>query len=63
VRRRIAEIIDEGQLDESDLKIGDLDAVARAMASALDLVYRARTAGAGQSPPPDRSAPLQLVRP
>jgi putative nucleotidyltransferase with HDIG domain len=63
VRRRIAEIIDEGQLDESDLKIGDLDAVARAMANALDLVYRARTAGAGHSPPPDRSAPLQLVRP
>jgi putative nucleotidyltransferase with HDIG domain len=63
VRRRIAEIIDEGQLDESELTIGDLDAVARAMASALDLVYGARSAGTGPSLPPDRSAPLQLVRP
>ena len=36
VRRRIAEIVDEGQLDESELTIGDLDAVARAMAGALD---------------------------
>jgi putative nucleotidyltransferase with HDIG domain len=62
VRRRISEIVDEGQLDESDLTIGDLDAVARAMANALDVVYRARSAGAG-TPPPDRSAPLQLVRP
>lgn len=64
VRRRIAEIVDEGQLDESELTIGDLDASARAMANALDLVYRARSAGSGQAPPgPDRSAPLQLVRP
>jgi len=64
VRRRIAEIVDEGQLDECELTIGDLDAIARAMANALDRVYRARSAGSGQSPPPsDRSAPLQLVRP
>jgi putative nucleotidyltransferase with HDIG domain len=62
VRRRIAEIVDEGQLDESDLTIGDLDAVARAMSRALDLVYRARQAGTSQ-PPSDRPAALQLVRP
>jgi putative nucleotidyltransferase with HDIG domain len=63
VRRRIAEIVDEGQLDESDLTIGDLDAVARAMASELDQVYRARSAGGAPPSSPDRSAPLQLVRP
>ena len=64
VRRRISEIVDEGQLDESELTIGDLDAIARAMASALDAVYRARSAGASQPPsPPDRAASLQLVRP
>jgi cyclic-di-AMP phosphodiesterase PgpH len=63
VRRRISEIVDEGQLDESDLTIGDLDAVARAMASALDQIYRARSAGGAPPSSPDRSAPLQLVRP
>ena len=64
VRRRISEIVDEGQLDESELTIGDLDAIARAMAAALDAVYRARTAGTSQPPAsPDRAASLQLVRP
>jgi hypothetical protein len=62
VRRRISEIADEGQLDESGLTLGDLDALARAMAAALDRVYRAREAGAS-SPPADRQGPLQLVRP
>ena len=64
VRRRIAEIVDEGQLDESELTIGDLDAIARAMAAAIDAVYRARSAGSSQPPAsPDRAASLQLVRP
>ena len=65
VRRRIGEILDEGQLDESELTIGDLDAVARAMARALDAVYRARSSGNPVPPqaPPDRGAPLQLVQP
>ena len=64
VRRRISEIVDEGQLDESELTIGDLDAIARAMASSLDAVYRARSAGAAPpSSPPDRAASLQLVQP
>jgi putative nucleotidyltransferase with HDIG domain len=65
VRRRISEIVDEGQLDESELTIGDLDAIARAMAAALDAVYRARSAGSTSPPPaePDRGQPLQLVRP
>jgi hypothetical protein len=64
VRRRISEIVDEGQLDESELTIGDLDAIARAMAAALEAVYRARSACASQPPAsPDRAASLQLVRP
>jgi putative nucleotidyltransferase with HDIG domain len=64
VRRRISEIVDEGQLDESELTIGDLDAIARAMAASLDAVYRARSAGVSQPPsPPDRAGSLQLVRP
>ena len=64
VRRRISEIVDEGQLDESELTIGDLDAIARAMAAALDAVYRARSEGASHPPAsPDRAASLQLVRP
>ncbi len=64
VRRRIAEIVDEGQLDESELTIGDLDSIARAMTAALLAVYRARSSGASQlPPPPDRAASLQLVRP
>jgi cyclic-di-AMP phosphodiesterase PgpH len=63
VRRRIAEIVDEGQLDDGELTIGDLDAVSRAMAAALDRVYRGRLAGEGPPAPTDRSAPLQLVRP
>ncbi|MEY2668665.1 MAG: hypothetical protein RJA59_1303, partial [Pseudomonadota bacterium] len=64
VRRRISEIVDEGQLDESELTIGDLDSIARAMARALHDVYRARSAsGAPPAPPSDRSASLQLVRP
>ena len=64
VRRRIAEIVDEGQLDESELTIGDLDAIARAMAAALHAVYRARSASTSQPPTPsDRAASLQLVRP
>jgi putative nucleotidyltransferase with HDIG domain len=64
VRRRISEIVDEGQLDESELTIGDLDAIARAMAAALDSVYRSRSAGTSQPPAPqDRAASLQLVRP
>ncbi|HET8724453.1 MAG TPA: HDIG domain-containing protein [Anaeromyxobacteraceae bacterium] len=64
VRRRIAEIVDEGQLDESELAIGDLDAIARAMAGTLLDVYRSRSATTSQPPPAsDRGAPLQLVRP
>ena len=61
---RIAEAVEEGQLDESEFTIGDLDAVARAMAAALHSVYRSRSAGLSQPPSPaDRGLPLQLVRP
>ena len=61
VRRRIGEIVDEGQLDECDLTLRGLDAAARAMAGVLEEVYRARSAGAGGLAA-DRPASLQLVR-
>jgi putative nucleotidyltransferase with HDIG domain len=62
VRRRIAEIVDEGQLDECDLTLRELEAAARAMAAELDDVYRTRATG-GAAPPADQPGPLQLVRP
>jgi putative nucleotidyltransferase with HDIG domain len=59
VRRRVAEIVDEGQLDESDMTLSDLEAVSRAMAEALESVHRGRT----DAPAPGAAGPLQLVRP
>jgi len=56
VRRRVAEIVDEGQLDESDMTLSDLEAASRAMASALEAAHR------GRAEPPAAGA-LQLVRP
>jgi hypothetical protein len=59
VRRRVAEIVDEGQLDESDMTLSDLEAAGRAMAAALEVAHRGR----GDAPAPGASGPLQLVRP
>jgi len=56
VRRRVAEIVDEGQLDESDMTLSDLEAASRAMAAALEAAHR------GRAEPPAAGA-LQLVRP
>jgi len=62
VRRRIGEIVDEGQLDECDMTLRDLEAAARAMVEALDQVYRGRSAdGTGTSAA--RPTALQVVRP
>ena len=60
VHRRIAEIVDEGQLDESDLTLRDLEAVARVMAEVLDEMC-SRRSGAG--PVALQPTPLQVVRP
>jgi len=62
VRRRIGEIVDEGQLDESDLTLRDLEAAARAMVQALDEVYRSRSSS-GAGPAAERPTALQVVRP
>jgi hypothetical protein len=62
VRRRIAEIVDEGQLEESDLTLRDLEAVARAMVDVLDQIYRPRSMD-GSGPALEHPAPLQVVRP
>ncbi|HVP67861.1 MAG TPA: HDIG domain-containing protein [Anaeromyxobacteraceae bacterium] len=62
VRRRIGEIVDEGQLDECDLTLRDLEAAARAMVEVLDQVYRTRS-GDGAGPAVARPTALQVVRP
>jgi putative nucleotidyltransferase with HDIG domain len=56
--RRVAEIVDEGQLDECDMTLSDLEAATRAMAEALEWVYRSRG-----EPTPAGAGSLQLVRP
>ncbi len=61
IRRRIGEIVDEGQLDECDLTLRGLEAAARAMVEVLEQVYRSRGSGAGGLAS-DRPAALQLVR-
>jgi hypothetical protein len=62
VRRRIAEIVDEGQLDECDLTLRELESAARAMAAELDRVFRARADG-GAASPAERPGSLHIVRP
>ena len=62
VRRRIAEVVDEGQLEESDLTLRDLVAVARAMAEVLYEMYRRRSSD-GKGPAVAHPTPLQVVRP
>jgi membrane-associated HD superfamily phosphohydrolase len=50
VERRVAEAAAEGQLDECELTMGELDAASRALAEALLGIYRDRPA-APQSEP------------
>jgi membrane-associated HD superfamily phosphohydrolase len=67
VQKRIKEIFGEGQLDECDLTLRDLDAVASAMARALEVVYRGRGDAGGrgeedaQGPAARAAAQLHLV--
>jgi hypothetical protein len=63
VRRRIGEVVDEGQLDESGMALSDLEAASRAMASALEGVYRGQAEPSGPGAASAGVAPLQLVRP
>ncbi|HET9594471.1 MAG TPA: HDIG domain-containing protein, partial [Anaeromyxobacteraceae bacterium] len=67
VARRIQEIVEEGQLDECELTLRDLRAVAEAMVRGLEAVYQGRPDyGRGEGAPPDEDADettgrLQLV--
>ncbi|HVI95238.1 MAG TPA: HDIG domain-containing protein [Anaeromyxobacter sp.] len=60
VSKRINEIFSEGQLDECELTLRDLNAIAAAMVSALQAIYHTRPqypARAGDEP----TSPVQLV--
>jgi putative nucleotidyltransferase with HDIG domain len=64
VHKRINEIFSEGQLDECELTLKDLNAIAAAMAGALAAVYHGRPDYQGGDLPPPRggAAPqLQVV--
>ncbi len=63
VARRIDEIFGEGQLDECELTLRDLHAIAGAMVRALEAIYHTRPEYPGKAPdarPPPRP-PVQLV--
>jgi putative nucleotidyltransferase with HDIG domain len=61
VKRRIEEISSEGQLDDCELTLKDLNAVGTAMVRGLEIVYRARLEGAEATP--SAAAPrLEVVR-
>ncbi|HET9551637.1 MAG TPA: HDIG domain-containing protein, partial [Anaeromyxobacteraceae bacterium] len=60
VDKRIAEIAEEGQLEECDLTLRDLSAVAAAMVGALEGIYHTHAAPPPGRPPEGRP-PVQLV--
>jgi len=65
VHKRINEIFSEGQLDECELTLKDLNAIAAAMVRALSAVYHARPeypqAGGGSGEASGAAPQLQLV--
>ncbi len=62
VHRRVNEVFSEGQLDECDLTLKDLSAVAAAMSRALEAVYHSRPAYPTRpSTDRDKPPPVQLV--
>jgi putative nucleotidyltransferase with HDIG domain len=60
VQRRINETFSEGQLDECDLTLRDLNGIAQAMVRVLEVVYHGRPEYPSR-PPADRPAGPQLV--
>ncbi|HTP28600.1 MAG TPA: HDIG domain-containing protein, partial [Anaeromyxobacteraceae bacterium] len=62
VRRRIEEVFAEGQLDECELTLKDLNAVAAAMAHALEQVYGGRSGQEGGDPSAPRAGAAQPNR-
>jgi membrane-associated HD superfamily phosphohydrolase len=64
VAKRINEVFSEGQLDDCELTLRDLNAIAAAMVRALEAIYHTRPEypGRGQPDPAQpRAAPVQLV--
>ena len=65
VSKRVNEIFSEGQLDECELTLRDLNAIAGAMVSALEAIYHTRPAyppRAGEDAPPPPAIQL-LAKP
>jgi hypothetical protein len=63
VSRRINEVFSEGQLDDCELTLRDLNAIAAAMVRALEAIYHTRPEYPGRGPDqvPHRPVPVQLV--
>jgi len=62
VQRRVNEIFSEGQLDDCELTLRDLNAIAAAMVRALEAVYHTRPDYPGRAPPgEDRPPGVHLV--
>jgi putative nucleotidyltransferase with HDIG domain len=63
VAKRINEVFSEGQLDDCELTLRDLNAIAAAMVRALEAIYHTRPEypGRGPDPAPPRVLPIHLV--
>ncbi len=62
VSKRINEIFSEGQLDECELTLRDLNAIAAAMVRALEAIYHTRPDYPARPAEPEaRQLPIHLV--
>jgi membrane-associated HD superfamily phosphohydrolase len=63
VARRINEVFSEGQLDECELTLRDLNAIAAAMVRALGAIYHTRPEypGGMREPEQEPRPPVQLL--
>jgi putative nucleotidyltransferase with HDIG domain len=61
VQKRVNEVFGEGQLDECELTLRDLNAIVGAMVSALEAIYHTRPEYPGRREPPGAPPPVQLV--
>jgi hypothetical protein len=63
VSKRINEVFSEGQLDDCELTLRDLNAIAAAMVRALEAIYHTRPEYPGKGPPATGARPpvIQLV--
>jgi hypothetical protein len=63
VQKRINEIFSEGQLDECELTLKDLNAIAGAMVRALEAIYHSRPEYPGRAPADrERVGPVLAVK-